>query len=75
MPDRSNGRGQTKCNPWSSKLGVGRGDNDPTPGKFTVKKPSGTSGEGPWMRPKLTQGCSASKEEEYGPILNLNYGR
>jgi hypothetical protein len=24
MPDRSNGRGQMKCSPWSSTLGVGK---------------------------------------------------
>jgi hypothetical protein len=28
MSYRSNGGGQTKCSPWSSRLGVGRGDKD-----------------------------------------------
>jgi hypothetical protein len=28
------GRGQTKCSPWSSRLVVGRGANNPTPEKF-----------------------------------------
>jgi hypothetical protein len=41
MPDRSVGRGQTKCNPWSSSLGVGRGANDPTLEIFTVTKRHG----------------------------------
>jgi hypothetical protein len=39
MPDRSKGRGQTKCSPWSSRLGVGRGTNNATPEKCTVTKP------------------------------------
>jgi hypothetical protein len=26
MPDRSKGRGETKCRLWSSRLGFGRGD-------------------------------------------------
>jgi hypothetical protein len=39
MPDRSKGRGQTKCSPWSSRLEVGRGANNPTPEKSTVTKP------------------------------------
>jgi hypothetical protein len=56
MPDRSKGRGQKKCSPWSSRLGVGRGAHDPTPEKFTVTIP--------WRRPRPTQGSSASKEEE-----------
>lgn len=56
MPERSEGGVQMKCSPWSSKLGVGCGANDPTPGKFTVAKP--------WRRPKPTQGCSASTEEK-----------
>jgi len=29
MPNRSKGRGQTKSDPWSSKLGVGHGVNYP----------------------------------------------
>jgi hypothetical protein len=39
MPDRSKGRGQMKCGPWSSKLKFRRGANDPTPEKFTLTKP------------------------------------
>ena len=31
MPDWSKGRDQTKNDPWSSRLGVGRGANNPTP--------------------------------------------
>jgi hypothetical protein len=38
MPDISKGRGQ-KCSLWSSRLGVGRGAYEPSPGKFTVTKP------------------------------------
>jgi hypothetical protein len=36
MPDRSKGRGQMKRSPWSTRLGPGRGVNDPTLEKFTV---------------------------------------
>jgi hypothetical protein len=65
MPDRS--KGQTKCSPWSSRLGVGRGTNDHTSGKFTVTKPR--------RRPSPTQGCSARREEElcliWAQITNL----
>lgn len=32
-PGRTHGRGQTKSNTWSSRLGVGRGANNPTPKK------------------------------------------
>jgi hypothetical protein len=39
MPDRSNGRGQTKCSAWSSRFGAGLGDN-PIPEKSTVTKPA-----------------------------------
>jgi hypothetical protein len=58
MPDRSKGRGQTNYSPWSSRLGVGRGANDPTPEKFAVSKPG--------RRPRTIQGCSAGKEVEMG---------
>jgi hypothetical protein len=36
MPDKSKGRGQMKCSPWSSRLGIGRGANESTPEKCTV---------------------------------------
>jgi hypothetical protein len=49
------GMGQRKCNPWSSRLRVGREGNDSTPEKYTVMKP--------WRRPTRTQSCSASKED------------
>jgi hypothetical protein len=35
---RSKGTGQTRCTPWSSRLGVGRGTNNPTLEKYTVTK-------------------------------------
>jgi hypothetical protein len=38
MPYRSKGKGQTKCSPWSSRLGVGREAKHPTPEKSTVAK-------------------------------------
>jgi hypothetical protein len=38
MPDKSKGGGQTKCNPWSSGLGLERRANDPTPERSTVTK-------------------------------------
>jgi hypothetical protein len=56
MPGRSQGRGQTKCSPWSSSMRVGRGANNPTPKNLMILNL--------WRRPRPTQGCSASKEEE-----------
>jgi hypothetical protein len=56
MPDRAKDMGQMKRSPWFSMLGFVRGVNDPTTGKITFAKP--------WRRPKPTQGCIASKEEE-----------
>jgi hypothetical protein len=38
MPERSKGRGQTKCTLWSSRLGVGLGANNSTPERSTVTK-------------------------------------
>jgi hypothetical protein len=40
MPDRSKGRSHTKCNRWSSKLGVGRAALDPHTGKIYCYKAS-----------------------------------
>jgi hypothetical protein len=34
MPDKSKGRGQMKCSSRSSRLGFGRGANDPNPEKI-----------------------------------------
>jgi hypothetical protein len=48
MPDRSKASGQAKCSPWSSRVEVGRGANDPTPEKLTVTKPSENQGERHW---------------------------
>jgi hypothetical protein len=58
MPDRSKGRVRRSVVPssWSYKLGIGSIVNDPIPEKFPVTKP--------WRKPRPTQGCSASKEEE-----------
>jgi hypothetical protein len=56
MTNKSKSRGQTKCSPWPSRLVVGRGSNDPTPGKFAVTKP--------WMKPRPTHDYGASKEDE-----------
>jgi hypothetical protein len=56
IPDSSKGKGQTKCSLWSSRLGVGRWAYYPTPEKLTVTKPR--------RRPRSTQGCSGSEEEE-----------
>jgi hypothetical protein len=39
MPDTSKGKVQTKRITWSSRLGVVRRANEPTPEKFTVTKP------------------------------------
>jgi hypothetical protein len=46
MPDRSNGRCQTKCGPKSSRLGVEHRVNDSALEKFTITKA--------WRRPKRT---------------------
>jgi hypothetical protein len=56
MPKRSKSRGQTKCRPWSSRLGVQHGDYDLTTEKFTVTKLP--------RRLRPTQGCSGSKEKK-----------
>jgi hypothetical protein len=56
MPDRSEVKGQRKYSPWSSRFGVGSGGNDPTPEAFIVWKQ--------WRKPRQTQGCTASNEEE-----------
>jgi hypothetical protein len=56
MPEKSNGKGQTKCSSWFSRLGVGRGANDATLRIFTVKKQG--------RRPRHNQGRGASKDEE-----------
>jgi hypothetical protein len=61
MPDRSKGRGQMKCSPWSSRLGVGHGTNDPAPEKCAVTKA--------WGRLKPTQSCSANKKNMGGEKL------
>jgi hypothetical protein len=39
MPDRSKGRGQTKCSLWSFGVGVRCGANEPSTEKCTVAKP------------------------------------
>jgi hypothetical protein len=61
MPDRSKGRGQTKCGLWSFRLGFRCGTNDPLRDIFTVTKPPETYGGGRWRRLRRAQGCSASK--------------
>jgi hypothetical protein len=53
MPEKSKGKGQLKCSPWTYRLGVGRGA---TPEEFTVTKPR--------RRPRPTEGCSTSKLQE-----------
>jgi hypothetical protein len=67
MPDRSNGRGQAKCSPWSFALWVRLGANRPTPEKSTVTKPTEPMGEA------KTQSCSASKEEELVTSLDCDF--
>jgi hypothetical protein len=52
MPDRLKDTGQTKCIPWSSRLGVGHQDKDPTPEKFYQT-----------MEAAKIQGCGASKDK------------
>jgi hypothetical protein len=37
-PDRSDGRAQTSCNPWHSRLRVGRVDDCPTLEQLTVAR-------------------------------------
>jgi hypothetical protein len=49
------GRSHTKCSPWSSRLGVGRGDTTP-PRKNVLLRNHGGGQD--------TQGCSARKEDE-----------
>jgi hypothetical protein len=56
MRDNSKVRSQAKCSPWSPRLRVGRGANDPIPEKINVKRP--------WRRTRPTRGCSAREEEQ-----------
>jgi hypothetical protein len=56
MPDRSNGKSQTKCSTWSFRLGVELGAYDATIRKCIVTKPR--------RSPRSIQGCSASREEK-----------
>jgi hypothetical protein len=45
MSDRSKSRGQTKCRPCASKLGIGRGANIPIAEKSSVTKPPISGGD------------------------------
>jgi hypothetical protein len=56
MPDSSKGKGHTKCNPWSFRLGVGLRNS--TPEKSTV-----TNLRRLWRRPRPSVSCRARKEE------------
>jgi hypothetical protein len=56
MQDRSKGRGQMKCSPWFSRLGVGR-EADSTQNKFAVTKP--------WRKPRLTHRVVAPVKQTY----------
>jgi hypothetical protein len=65
LPERWKGRCQTKCSPWSSRLGVWLGANDRIPEEFTVRKHPHThthTHTHTWRRPRGTQDCSASEE-------------
>jgi hypothetical protein len=64
MIDRSKGKSQINCSPWSPRLWVGHGANDSTLEKFTVKEPEKKLLLKPWRRPRPTQGCSAFEREE-----------
>jgi hypothetical protein len=57
---QAKGRGQTKCGPWSSRLGVERGANDSTSEKIYYYE---TMEEAKTH----TQGCRASRKEEVYP--------
>jgi hypothetical protein len=52
MSDRSEGRGQMKCSPCSSRSAFGRSANNLTSEKFFVMKP--------WRRPRAARSYSAS---------------
>jgi hypothetical protein len=60
--DRPKGRGKMKCNPWSSRLGVGREANNPTVEKSSVTKPPEPMKEA--KTHTHTNGCSTGKEED-----------
>jgi hypothetical protein len=66
MSDRSQGRGQTKFSPWSSKLGVGYGANNCYD---TSREPT----RGPCRKPIPTQGCSASKQKKTKANIPVGY--
>jgi hypothetical protein len=55
MLDRSKGRGQMNCSPWSFRFGIGRGANNPTLKRLLLRNHGGD--EDP------TQDCSAMKED------------
>jgi hypothetical protein len=44
MPDSSKGRGQMKCSPWSSRLRVGHGTNNPNPKNVLLIETSESGG-------------------------------
>jgi hypothetical protein len=69
VPNKSKGRGQTKCSTWSSRLGVGRGAKNHTLEK-SVTKPPETMQNDRRLRP--IEDCSPSKEEKR--IINAGHG-
>jgi hypothetical protein len=46
MPDSSKCKDQMKCSPWSSRLGVGHGANNPTLEKIYCHETLGANGGG-----------------------------
>jgi hypothetical protein len=68
VSDRSKGKVQMKCSPWSSRLGLGL--TTPLRKKLLLWN---LQRKEPWRRPRPIQGCSASKEENW--LMNSWYIR
>jgi hypothetical protein len=71
MPERSKGRGQTNCSLWSSGLGVGRGANDPTPARFTVRNHGGGQNPHKVVAPVNKKTCMCTRTPKTCSSVNI----
>jgi hypothetical protein len=68
MSGRSKGRGQTKCSPWSFRLGVGREVNNLIPKDLPLPNLR-TYWGGQWRRPRPKNNCNTSKEKDIMSLI------